>query len=291
MLLIGSRALDYWHPQPGRVKQNADWDVICTPEDYEKISGQRAIRDALSWKWNEYEFHNSERMGNAMVLFAYETPDTIEGPYGLVLNICSSRGLAVIKRSHLHREIKFAQHIRDYQLLDRNFNSEDLDMVDIRKGFTVAEFSDRTPSLNMSVEEFFDDYVKKHFNHDDLHKIVAHGEVPMYTRMQRDPKIVKCHRSLWNKFTHEEKVQCVQEECYVIALERILIPWKLKGKNFPYRMAFATALERVCTTLCGGFFRDFAIDNWAEASQFNPDKFDKFFKSKLWHERTTENLA
>jgi len=291
MLLIGSRALDYWHPQPGRVKDNADWDVICTPDDYERVSGVHADRDALSWKWNEYEFHNSENMANTSVLALYNTADTIEGPHGIRLEVCSSRGLAVIKRSHLYRDLKFGVHIRDYQLLDSGFDEADLRLLRRRTKLTKRQFGDRTPSLEKTVDDFFDDYVKKEFNHDDLHEIVAHGEVPMYTRMQRDPTVVKCHRDLWDKFTHEEKIQCVQEESYVIALERMLIPHKLRGRNFPYRMAFAQALERVCTTLCGGFFRDFAIDNWAEASQFDPNKFNKFFNSTLWHERTTENLA
>ena len=51
-----------------------------------------------------------------------------------------------------------------------------------------------------------------------------------------------------------------------------------------HRMAFDLALERICTTLCGGYFRDHAIDYWTEIKEFNEDIFNKFFNSKLWRD-------
>lgn len=268
-LLIGSRAANFWHPEI-TIRSDTDWDIIVATPKKDK-----------SWKDGDVEFHNAGFLNN-YDCFEYQTNEWLESPVGLV-NVCSSRGLAAIKRSHLHRSLKFQKHIRDYQVLDKSFDENDKLFVEKRTELTKAEFKDRTPPLNQTVEDFFNDYVKKYINHDDIHEIVAHYERPLYTKMQEDPSLVKCHRYLWDKFTKLEKTQCVQEEAYVIAIERYIIPHLLQqDKKYPPRMAFANALERVCTTLCGGFFRDFAIDNWAEASNFNIDVFNKFLNSKLW---------
>ena len=122
----------------------------------------------------------------------------------------------------------------------------------------------KTPRLTgVSKEEFFDDLVVKHYDHDDIHQWFAHRENPMYTYMQLNPNTVECSKHLWDNFSFEHKIQCVMEECYVIASERHLIPFLLekKGSMNPYA-AFRWALMRVCTTLCSGWFRDFAVENY-----------------------------
>ena len=52
----------------------------------------------------------------------------------------------------------------------------------------------------------------------------------------------------------------------VIALERFVIPGKLNPK-----LAYLKAVEKICTTLTSGWFRDFAIDNWPEVIDNVPD--------------------
>ena len=70
---------------------------------------------------------------------------------------------------------------------------------------------------------------------------------------------------------YNQKVQCVAEETYVIGLERFLIPVDF---DFNSRIAYNKALEKVCTTLCSGWFRDFAIENYPEIlGLFSKDKF------------------
>ena len=67
-------------------------------------------------------------------------------------------------------------------------------------------------------------------------------------------------KELWEKFTHQEKMMCVVEETTVIALERFLIP----GREKYATAAYMKALQKVCTSLTSGWFRDFTIWNWAD---------------------------
>jgi hypothetical protein len=52
------------------------------------------------------------------------------------------------------------------------------------------------------------------------------------------------------------------EETYVLALERSLIPFP--GKMQP-RDAFKLALQKVCTSITSGWFREYAWNNYRKA--------------------------
>ena len=239
--------------------------------------------EGMSQKFGDYEYHNPLEL-ESQEFHRYASDQYVTGPNGITMAVCSPRGLAVLKRSHLHRDLKFDNHIRQYQLLDRDFDEKDLDLLANRTTLTKAAFGDRVPSLAMSNDAFFDDNVKKVFVHDDIHAIIAHYDEPLYMKMQRDPTRAWCERDMWEDFSLQEKTECVQEEAYVIAIERYIVPQLMNERRYPHRMAFDKALSRICTTLCSGFFRDHAIDHWSEAIQFKQSQFDKFFNSKLWHD-------
>ena len=78
-----------------------------------------------------------------------------------------------------------------------------------------------------------------------------------------------CEKDLWEGGLSDlQKRQCVAEECYVIATERFIVP---AGLDYPLKLAYLKALKKVCTTLCSGWFRDYAIDNYP----FIVDLFDE----------------
>ena len=75
----------------------------------------------------------------------------------------------------------------------------------------------------------------------------------------------------WNDLSDLQKQQCVAEECYVIATERFLIP---TNYDYFWKLAYLKALQKVCTTLCSGWFRDYAID-------YYPEIINLYDKSKI----------
>ncbi len=260
-LIIGSYALG--------VRPAKDIDVICYYKDIE-----------VECKEDDYStsfMHNGIRveclLADNQESFQYfleeygESYNKDKAPYEV---------LFAIKAGHItfpHR--MWEKHIMDYHILKSQYDIDDSwtdlgrqsidNMRKLHKKSTESRLGkQRLPKLiGVTKEKFFDDNVTKYMEHDDIHQMVAHKEKPMYSYMQEDPDKVECSKDLWEKFTEEEKVQCVLEECYVIAIERHLLPRLKDGKKtLDTREAFKWALMRVCTTLCSGWFRQFAIDNY-----------------------------
>lgn len=259
-LLIGSQALAIRKPE-FKVRRDSDWDIIS---DCELDLGDAKV-----------EWHDPYLLGNH-ALEEY-TDDVSIFVNGVELKPLTLKGLSIVKRSHLWRDYFFDKHMAHYNFHLRNqvkdYTVIDTAVLNFRLLKSYEYFKEQHPNLNQPVKDFFDDYVVKKYDHDMLHQMFAHKAKPMYTYMQPDPSKAWCDKEMWNTFTHQEKLWCVAEEAYVISTERFLVPcdW-----NYHLMKAYDTSVKKICTTLCSGFFRDFAIDNYQEVLlQFNPSKFAK----------------
>ena len=249
-VLIGSRALSHWLGTEPR--KEADWDVISE----EHISGT---------EWHRPEFLNNRNMAEN-----YITSETVQTGSGELVWVMSMAGLAIIKRSHLWRDLSFQKHITHYHRHLKPYFRPNQDYVD-RLELTKKEFPQGNPNLNQMNEDFFSDAVTKLYNHDWLHELFAYGDRPLYTRMQPDPAKAWCDKKGWDIFTHTERLNCIAEEAFVIATERFMVPNKW---NYDSKRAFLKAVDKICTTLCSGWFRDYAIDNYPEVvSRYDKLKF------------------
>jgi len=272
MYLVGSRAMNEYTPQTWK-----DTDIVCSKEELAGLDLEFGPNGQI--KKDGVEFIDVELLNNKDVIKNHDLIiNTSLGP--LMVGIPGVAYLYAIKRSHAHRALSFAKTIihlhklKDLLLLPLSARCERF--LKDRTELTKEKWGDRTPSLNKTNEDFFDDYVKKEYVHDDIHKVVAFGNVPVYEKMKRDFSVAKCERDMWDKLEHFEKIQCVQEEAMVIALERFMIPKGMETVNGNGKHSFYKALEKVCTTLTGGFFRDFAIDNWPEVCQNVPNYIEMF---------------
>jgi uncharacterized protein (UPF0332 family) len=174
-----------------------------------------------------------------------------------------------IKKSHIHYPLKFEKHIKDYCIM---FDSLDgVDKLDYITKVRIKETEERlgkikTPSLKKTSKEFFgqsEKFVKSFFIHDDMHKIVAHYDIPLYEKMKDESDLVFCSKEKWNNFPLEDRIKTVLEEAYVIALERKILPMLFSGGDYwKDESAFKWALMRICTNLTSGFFREFATNNY-----------------------------
>lgn len=236
-MLIGSRALAHWVPD-FKCRQSADWDYIGMPDS----------------KPGKCEIHPLDQLNNEAAL-KYD-----------VGGVCSLKGLALIKRSHLHRDWFFDKHIAMYHKwilpnLKEGFNQDDLDFLAERTRLTKIEYPRSNPNLNQSNEDFFDDAVEKKYDHDWLHELYAYGDAPVYEKLKTDKTKAWCEKDLFFLLPPDEMLKCVAEETYVIATERFLIPTNYEHY---WKLAYVKALRKVCTTLTSGWFRDYAIDNYPE---------------------------
>lgn len=221
-----------------------------------------------------------------------------------------------LKKAHIHFPVKFDKHIQDLMFLreklrhklgislDTDLNSE-TDLLDHIPALTELHFKEterrvgklKTPKMDKTTEEFFGkskNYVTSYYVHDNMHKAIAeiHQGTPVYLEILKAGSEVETDSKLWQQLTINAKIWCVLEEVYVIALERKILPqmfeinpikisaFGMEFREWTPKEAFDWALFRVCTTLCDGFFREFAVRAYDEIQkQYNPDYIKKFFEN------------
>lgn len=115
------------------------------------------------------------------------------------------------------------------------------------------------PALNVSKESFFKDnfYV---YDHDSIHRAVAIEEnEPAYLAFLKPGAEVQCSKELFEGLLYTHRLRAVVEESLVLAIERSMVPHP--GK-LTLQQAYDKALEKVCTSITSGWFREFAYENY-----------------------------
>lgn len=121
------------------------------------------------------------------------------------------------------------------------------------------------PKLNVSKEGFFDSKetgVPQVYDHDSIHEAVAIYDRPAYTYYSIDGAEVACSREKFEACEYDIRLAGVVEEAMVLALERSLVPFP--GKKTPEE-AFLFALQKVCTSITSGWFREFSWESYDDA--------------------------
>jgi hypothetical protein len=260
------------------IRYSKDIDVICYEKDITvETTGNEYARTAIV-DGKRYEFLLADNQESLQYLLKEKDSFT---DYEIAY---------IMKAGHIHiggkRQDNWEKHMHDYHMLRQILNTNTAtqsrveligNAVLLHRKTTDERVRQRTPKLNgVKKDEFFDDFVKKHIDHDRIHEEVAYDSKPAYTKMQKD-ETVECHKDLWDKMSHEEKFQCVAEEASVIAIERHILPFKLDAatNTKPLFLAYKWALYRICTTLCSGWFRRFAINNYYEVlNMYNQEKLE-----------------
>lgn len=288
MLIVGSKALKFYFPNYKRevkdidiIGYSDDVNTLCdllSPTEVKRGKNTVLLKN-ISNKTDLFDTDNVEVLlaDNSSSLKKYMEYDSVS-------LFASPEVLFSLKKSHINFPIKFNKHIEDYLFLYNHFNG--IDYLDDVTKLNFKETEERlgklkTPSLNKSVKEFFgqsDGYVKSYFAHDDIHMVMSHYDRPLYEKMQSNKYLAKCDKDKWRIFPYEDKCKCVLEEAYVIALERKILPMIFGGgKGFWSDEAFDWALMRICTTLCSGWFREFATNNYFIIKKlYNKNYVEKF---------------
>lgn len=145
-------------------------------------------------------------------------------------------------------------------------------------------------NLNQTNEAFFAksaNALRRVFDHDALHRLVAFDtNRPAFLKFKRDKTKAALDLTLFRNGSQQDKLNLVREEIMVIALERFIIPscigqdiffcFRCRRSSHIYhqkpndcdpltsQMAYINAFEKVCTRLSKGWFREFALENYAE---------------------------
>lgn len=130
------------------------------------------------------------------------------------------------------------------------------------------------PKLNVKKQDFFsDDGVKYIYEHDDIHLAVMLQDKPAYEYFKPKHSEVFCDKDMFFACSDEIRLNAVREESMVLAIERSLNMFP--GLKSP-KQAYLMALEKVCTSITSGFFREYAWRHYDEAAAYDGDFFFKF---------------
>lgn len=304
MLIIGSRALNQHLFIEGRVTEKTDYDVIMSVESFvswqstnkenivslfpRSATKYKAVVQYLHGRKVQYEIELALPGTSGKFLLdniEVVSDGRMHGVFGENYAVMSLEYLMATKRSHLIYPIHFEKNMVDYHIMKRALPKQETKDVHVYETYYKLRYNEaaervkqRTPKLNVTTEDFFSSKlpVKSYYIHDDIHEIMKHQDTPIFRKMQKDDSKAWCEKDMFFNLPYDFQVQAVQEEAYVIALERYIIPQHGDNCN-DYFDCYKRAVKRICTTLCSGWFRDFAIENYdAAILRFNPNFVEKF---------------
>lgn len=198
-MVIGSTAIKYHFP-----------DFPREPKDLDLIG--------FGKNKNGIEFHRNPVLESKMPGFS----------------VCPANDLYTLKVSHCFWDIKWEKHMFDIQFMKAKGCELNPYLFNELYAYwcSVHELPTRS-KLNMSAKDFFDNALSK-YDHDFLHALIS--PTPMYKSVLREGAEVEVSDGKFKALTHNQKLELVREEIYVMAYERM--------GDRSYRSAYAWMLKK-----------------------------------------------
>lgn len=302
MFLIGSKALQLHGINLGR--KPMDYDLICTREWFNSwiksyVLGKYKIvaldmsqseKGHIKFDYNgelvivEASFVAQEyALGSDTDLFwrfagcdLYST--SVLHQYFGYIEVAKPNLCYMLKLSHRYKKnTPFFEKTRDDILTMRvlpecKLDAELEELFKAREALTLQ----KGYKLNVNKKEFFTDNVPYQYDHDDLHEAIKHLGQPAYTYYMKDGSEVMCDKDKFYSCAEFTRLYGVLEEAYVLALERAVIP-----NGTDPALAFKIALEKVCTSITSGWFREYAWENYDRVKAMYNAKYVDWFYDAL----------
>lgn len=289
--LVGSNALKHYCPD---IDTSNDVDLIGTYDDLSAffkqykntivaqypLSGNKLyVRTKLGKIW-ESEIAWTDSTG-AWFLDIIKEQGCKTVTDGSVLYVPTLDMLYALKMSHRYLKdsphfLKTMQHI----LLMRKMGAKIPDyMKDWYKAREKETYHYQHPNLNRTKKEFFtpDAGIEYIYDHDSIHWAVKLHDKPAYNYYKPDENEVLTNKKMFFDLPEIFRLSGVIEETYVLALERSQIPYPTTDRKW----SFDKALEKVCTSITSGWFREYAWENYNRVqSMYNP-AYVEWFKEGL----------
>jgi hypothetical protein len=279
MLLVGSAALKRWYPS---AREPFDLDILCTAYDadmFVKKLGSRASKvtqpresKTVVQLDNGVMIELDYRPSAALFCQANEHRSSSQVRIlGQLVMVAPPTTLYAIKRSHIYHANNWLKHIDDYHFLREQLTvplSEDEKHAELVRRREHNKMWPK-PKVNLLApnEEFFTQYsINRKFEHDDVHKAVAFYGTPMYTRLKDDQSSAWCSWKKFQSLSHGDQIKTVQEEAFVIALERFIYRGERDGVK-----AFRMAVCLLATRMWAGKWAQYVVENYPEISRYTTD--------------------
>ena len=179
--------------------------------------------------------------------------------------------LYTIKHSHVYWDLpnrSWGKHMTDLLRFQDAGAELDLDLHDLLYQVWTDRHGPKRVNLDMDKAEFFDDGVRRRYDHDSVHYSVAYGDRPLYERFLKAPPSVMIDMAKVWKSDHETIVRLFREEVYATALERVIIPSAYRASP---GAAYQWALRRTITSLTKGRSARFMVSNYRDFYRPDPE--------------------
>lgn len=294
MILIGSRAL-YAHQMhsPSFKMESADTDLIATKTQWDAFREGFGCVESIDVDSDNVEaFRVKQSDGNYLYYEAYLTEKDSGTSDDLIMKLLGGYDHYVVAPPEVILAIKESHK---YKKNTRNFRKTMSHIIWLRsKGVVVPdELSEIVkirqkeslnyghPKLNVSKDTFFDDTIYT-YDHDSIHEAIAILDRPAYMSYIVDGEQVMTSKEKFMNCPEHIKLLGVYEETCVLALERSQIPNEF---GIPPEKSFFIALEKVCTSITSGWFREYAYNNYQKVvamyKHFGYSDYTKRFKDNF----------
>jgi len=182
-------------------------------------------------------------------------------PAGVGYTYASLDDLYTIKVSHAQWDLKnntWNKHVYDIVQLKRAGAKLDLDLHKLLYGVWEETHGKKVMDLDQDKRDFFDDAVRRTYDHDSLHDSVAYGDRPIYTEVLKDGAEVDIDMKKMRALPLPRFVALIKEEIFVTALERIVIPQRYRVSP---KAAYWWAFRRTASSLTKGWTARTILDN------------------------------
>lgn len=271
MIIVGSRALNEQLFPDVAPTVDMDHDFIAYEDEWAEYQARWQGRTVTVKSPNVKAFVVADGKSKCCYHEAYivEPGSSDEMIYKLMGNpigrsdvYATPEILLAMKMAHRFKKntVNFIKTMRSIHIL-RDFGIEmGPEHVEIFKKREIESLNYGHPKLNVGKSDFFKDDIYT-YDHDSIHESVAIKGIPAYRSYMVDGAEVMTSKDKFFACDRETQLLGVYEEACVLALERCLIPFP--GKASPEK-AFMMAIEKVCTSITSGWFREFAWENYLD---------------------------
>ncbi len=289
MILIGSRSLKLRAPNLLK-RATKDFDWMCSQDEFDnwietqshkvnptKIYSPKEGKMVVLGDTNcEFEIIKQGTSSELFASLVSKDSDTIESPFGLIPGVDL---FFTLKSSHkyLKNSPHFWKTLTDYHIMKMAGASIKPEYMEFFKLREKETYNYSHPKLNTSKENFFsDDGLKYVYDHDDIHKSVAHLSKPAYLYYMKDGSEVLSSKKKFFECSNEVRLFGVVEEAAVLAIERSLVP---HPNTWSPEYAWKFALSKVCSSITSSWFREFSYNNALDILKLYPTGYwEKFQK-------------
>lgn len=274
--------MKYWVPE---WREPYDTDLIMsefTYEDYKKVNLHLLVYEKDS-RWGkilflsgskpiEIEIAKNGNLTQQLMEILKNNPELVER------DVVAPEVVYTMKMSHryLRNSPHFKKCMDDIRALRKlGYGVIPEVLQDWYKARMKATYDYGHPSLKQGKDAFFsDDGVNYVYDHDTIHETVKTFSQPAFELIKDDGAEVFCSKAKFYSVPEELRLATVLEETYTLALERSQIPFNFKPNP---KFSFMKALEKVCTSISSGWWREYAWENYEIiVSMYDETYVDKF---------------